>query len=837
MLGRFSLREVRSRPTRASLTFLSITIGVGAVVAVLLSISTTRQAQKDILRAVSGKADLEVISDNDQGFSDKLLESILATPGVDVAVPSIARFATLFPSAKAKGIRVQVLGIDPAIDQRVRDYEVVDGTPLKQRQDLLLDASFANSLRIKVGDEIKLLARGGLRAFKVAGLVKPRGGTAVSLGSAVYMELKTAENALGSKGQIDQVQLVVKSDADVGAIKESLMVALPEGVTIQTPRSRSQMAEETMFATENGLRMAIAFAVLISTFIIYNTFQMAVGERRKQLGILRAIGATRWQVGWMILREALVISVVASAAGCALGIYGATLLTRVTEQMMQVTLPSVTLNWLPFVAAVGIGILVSIIGSILPARRASSVEPLEAMRAIESSHNQDVIAITQPLSGIVFLVGLVLLLLAVSGKLPLGGDVAAVIVLLLSMILFVPTLLGRVSAQLASWMRPWLGVEAELAQRQLTRHVGRSALTIGVMFIAISTSAGMAGNILDNVQNVRDWYTRAIIGDFFVRAGNPDLATGAAADMPADIAEQLKQVEGIESIDPIRYVSARSGDHTVLVIVRDFIGQPGDFFDLVEGELPAAIKGLKDGKVVVGSVLTQRLGLHPGDTIPLETQFGTKQLEIVATTNEYIAGGLTIYMQREVAEQLLNVAGVHAYVIQADDNRLSEVESQLQKICQDNHIILQSYADVVGFINGMVNSVIASLWMLLALGCVIAAMGLVNTLTMNILEQTREIGMLRVVAMTRSQVRRMVLAQAILLGTIGLLPGALAGIFISYVISLSSLSILGHNVIFQWRLGLVFGCLILGAVIVLLASLLPAERAARLKLAAALHYE
>ena len=144
---------------------------------------------------------------------------------------------------------------------------------------------------------------------------------------------------------------------------------------------------------------------------------------------------------------------------------------------------------------------------------------------------------------------------------------------------------------------------------------------------------------------------------------------------------------------------------------------------------------------------------------------------------------------------------------------------------------------MVEFINNRVNSIIVSLWVLLALGCIIAAMGLVNTLTMNILEQTREIGMLRVIAMTRRQVRRMVFAQAILLGTIGLIPGALAGIFVSYVISLSAFSILGHNVVFEMRYGLVIGCLAIGMFVVLLASLLPAERAARLKIAAALHYE
>ncbi len=137
----------------------------------------------------------------------------------------------------------------------------------------------------------------------------------------------------------------------------------------------------------------------------------------------------------------------------------------------------------------------------------------------------------------------------------------------------------------------------------------------------------------------------------------------------------------------------------------------------------------------------------------------------------------------------------------------------------------------------MVNGVIASLWTLLTLGCSIAAMGLVNTLTMNILEQTREIGMLRVVAMTRQQTRRMILAQAIMMGVLGILPGAAIGVFVSYAISLSAQSILGHDIRFVFHPALVGGAIVVGILIVLVASLVPAERAARLKLSAALQYE
>lgn len=834
-LARFSVRELWSRPMRVLLTFLSIVIGVGAVVAVFLSTATTRQAQRDMLQAVSGKADLEILADGPRGVRAEVLDKVRTIPGVKVAVPSINRYAVIYFGKQQA--RIQVLGIDPAVDQQVRDYEIFAGSRIAASGDLLLDRSFAQSLQITVGSEVKLLTRSGMKDAKVVGLVKPQGESSVTSGATAYISLQAAQQWFRSGKNIDQIQLVLSSGSDVEQVRMRLQHALGVGVTVRTPAKRSQMTEEMMFATENGLHMSIAFALLISLFIIYNSFQMAVGERRKQLGILRAIGTTRRQMTWMILREALWISALAAAVGCLAGTYGARFLTAATERVLQVEMPGVQLHWLPFAVAICFGLGVSLVGAYLPARRASQVQPLEAIRAIEIDRDQALVRMATPLAAATIVLGSILLLTAIKGWLPLGGDIVSVVLILLGIVLLIPVSLHWLSFTLLRLVRPWLGVEAVLAQRQLTRHVGRTTLTIGVLFVASATSVGMAGNVLDNVQNVKQWYSRTIIGDFFVRASMPDMATGAAADLPVGIDKKLAAIDGVESLEGLRFVSARSGESSVLVIVQDFESKLADSFDLIDGLPAEALAGLKGEQVVVGAVLAQRLGLHRGDSIPLETPRGTENLKIAATTNDYLGGGLTIYMHRQLARKLLEIEGMDAFVVQADDRRLASVERELEKVCQESGLILQSYAELVELINGMVSGIIASLWMLLTLGCSIAAMGLVNTLSMSILEQTREIGMLRVVAMTRGQVRRMIFAQALFMGCLGLIPGVLAGSFISYAISLSAFTIIGHNITFAWRPWLILGSLTAGLVVALLASLIPAERAARLKLATALQYE
>ncbi len=837
-MGRISLREILSRPTRALLTFASIVIGVAAVVAVFLTTANTRVAQREMLRAVSGKADLEIVSNSAKGLPYKVLKQVRETAGVKVAAPAVNRYASL--TVGEKKARARVICIDPRVDQEVRDYKIVEGKGLEEVGQVLIDSSFARSMNIRIGDEIQTMARGGQEMSTVVGMVEPSGGSGVAVGSSIYALLPDANRIFGSGSYLDQIQIVLENPDnpdEAAKVEAALAEFLPGETRVQPPPTRSQMAEETMFATENGLHMAIAFALLIALFIIYNTFQMSVGERRKQFGILRALGTTRSQVRWMILREALVMSLVASAFGCALGIYGATFLSRTTQQVLQVSLPVIQITAWPLVVAVLFGVSISLIGAYLPANRASSVQPLEAIRLLDLGQDAALIRIATPIGTVALVVGSVVLWLATQGRLPLGGDVVGIVLILLGVVLMIPLMLPIVSKFLMKLMQPWIGPPAMLAQRQLMRHLGRSTLTIGVLFVAVATSIGMAGNVLDNVSNVKRWYQQAMIGDFFVRATMPDMATGASADLPDETEAAIKNIPGIEQVSGIAMQQARSDDDMVLIVSRDFRSATLGLFEVKGQAREEVIYGLSQGKVVIGSVLAQRKNIKPGGKLRLETNSGPTDFEVVSIVNDYLGGGLTVYMDAPVAKLALSMEGSDVLVVQADDANLKDVEKQLRAYCDERGLVLQSYADLIGVINRMVNGVIASLWTLLALGCSIAAMGLVNTLTMNILEQTREIGMLRVVAMTRQQTRRMILAQAVMMGVLGILPGAAIGVFVSYAISLSAQSILGHDIQFVFHPVLVGGAVLFGMMIVLFASLVPAERAARLKLSAALQYE
>jgi putative ABC transport system permease protein len=234
--------------------------------------------------------------------------------------------------------------------------------------------------------------------------------------------------------------------------------------------------------------------------------------------------------------------------------------------------------------------------------------------------------------------------------------------------------------------------------------------------------------------------------------------------------------------------------------------------------------------VVVGSVLAQRTKLKLGDELPLETDAGIKPFRIAAIVNDYQAGGLTVYMDRAVAEKQLEIGGVDVYVVKADHSKLEAVRGDLLKIAQSHGLILQSFSELQGEIDAMMSGVDAGLWGMVALGLLVATFGVVNTLMISVLEQTFEFGLLRVVAATRGQIRKIIFAQALIVAVMSMAPAVITGIGIAYLINMATYAVTGHIIDFQFHPSLTFGAFFLGLLTIIIAAWIPAERASRVPL-------
>ena len=242
--------------------------------------------------------------------------------------------------------------------------------------------------------------------------------------------------------------------------------------------------------------------------------------------------------------------------------------------------------------------------------------------------------------------------------------------------------------------------------------------------------------------------------------------------------------------------------------------------------------------MVIGTKLAQDLNVQPGGEIEVETTHkGKRRLRVAAEAIDYMVGGEIMYIARSKAEQLFEIHDVNTILVTARRDALASVHEALQQIASREHLMLQSYADMARMLDATMGGVIGGLWAILALGFIVSAFGIANTLTMSVLEQTRELALLRVVAMTRRQIRRLVLGQAGMIGLIGLGMGCLSGLATAYVISLCMMPLLGYPIASIWHPWMMLGCVGFGLVLVLLASLAPAARAARLDLLIALQYE
>jgi len=833
-LAFLSWREFRSHAGRTLLSLLSIVVGVASVVSVAMATRATREAYADLYETLAGRAGLQIVASLGGGVDQQLVLPAQKLAGVESVVPVVQRATIL----RFKGQRAQALaiGIDPNNEVTKSDYPVAEGTWLKPEPGVLLETAFAKQLGVQVGDSIKLLVKRGLVELPVVGLVAPAQGAAFSQG-LLFLSISRAQYLFRIPKQLDVIYLNLADGADEVAVQKAMAAELPEGVRVEVPPARSALADQSLMAMYQGLNLASSLSVVVASFIIMNTFLMTVAERTKQMAIMRAIGATRKQILWLIMREGLWFGISGTVLGLAAGVGAAALLTRLIGRLFGTSMPAPSFTPTTCVLGVLVGLGVSLLASLVPAWKAARIPPLQGMRQVASVSNRKSKPII-PLLGFLLLCAASAVVVAViQHHLPFSYSIPGTLAIFIALVLMLPLIIEPAARVVGFLLLPILGFEGKLAQRQLLRHRARSILTLGVLFVATATGIGTSITVLNDSKDVDRWFERSIGGDFFVRAMMLDMRTGKTADLPASVGEEIQAIPGIEKVRMARFVSTKSKDDYVIVAARDFNPEDPLYLDLKQGDEKTLLDKLLQGSVVIGNVLSERMKLNVGDTIELESENGTHQLPIVGVANDYAAAGLVVYMERKLAEKMLGITGVDVYIVQAKDGRLPEVEKSLDEITKKYDLLLQSYADVKQLVYGTKNGIIGSLWGLLALGFIVATFGIANTLAMNVLEQTREIGLLRVIAMTRGQVRRMIVSQAIILGVSGLTPGLIAGIIMALVSNYTTHSAFGHAAEFHLHPALLLVVLIAASFVVVLAAVIPAIRAAGLEPAKALRHE
>jgi putative ABC transport system permease protein len=725
-----------------------------------------------------------------------------------------------------------VWGVDPHSRPAVQDFRLREGRPLGGAEGILLGAEVAASNGFKVGDPVRLWTPTGPARLPLLGTLEPQGAAAFAGGAVVCMPLASAQRLFALAGQVNCVQMLLGGRAMPPDVASAISPRLPAGLTIQSPGTRGQLSQATLLSMEQVLDCLSFVALVAAGFVTLNTFLLNLGERRRQLAVLRVLGAARSQLLRLLLGEAFLLGLAGTAVGLGAGLALALVLRRGVEQLMGMPLPGLSLTSEPFLLALVLGPGTALVATYFSARRASRRPPREELLARHAMR-------PSALHGFVPLAGLVLLSLAFVLEVglccgwfpaPLNEVVLApgIALFLVGCVLVLPLVLSPLLAVCARVLQPLLGMEGGLAFRQLARNRTRTSLTVGVLFVAVAVAIAFGNSLQNTVRDLRRWYEQAVVGDFLVRASMPDTGFLLPTALPESLGQNLGQIEGVAGAEPINFIPARANGEQVLVLARTFPAGGSLPIDLQESDAAAVRRGLARGDVVLGTVIARKLGLRSGDVLTLETPQGRKRLRISGTMTEYVAGGNVLYMDWARAKQLFSIKGVHVFLVSARPGGLATVARSLGGFCGRHHLLLQSNEELHTYIDQLLARVVGVLWVLVAVAFVVASLSIVNTLTMNVLEQAREFGMLRAMGMTRGQLRKGIRAQAVLTSLASLLPGTVVGCGLAFFLNLASSTALGHCVAFRLDGVLIGGCALMALIIAVIAALFPAARASRM---------
>ncbi len=834
-----AFRSLRARPLRATLSTLGVALGVAVLFAGLATNAGVEASVQTTVRDLVGSADLRVAAFGETGLTPETVATIAGTPGVAVVAPALERRTYLGTGLALGGPLpppVTVLGIDPTVDGRLHDLVLVSGSPLldPDESSALVTERLAAQDGLAVGSPLTMEGAGDSITYRVVGIIRGDGPPTGAFGRTVVVPLRSAQAVFGETG-VTRVDIGLTGGADsatVSAALESRLHAGPYVLSSPQDLAAALRASTTDFQATTALIAAIA--LFAGAFLIFNTLSMTVVERIREVGLLRAAGASRGQVMSFMLTQALALGVIGSLLGLVLGGLLAIGMVAFVRTVGSVTLerPAVPLDAVAIAVLVGVG--VTLAAALEPARRASRIQPVEALKArldLPAARNARLRWLAAVFV-VVALVGVVILPRAASG----AGVVQALAVyaILLVATLLIPFVLPAVARIAGVPFAVVLRFEERLARSSVVRDRSRTALTLGGLTIGLAMIVALGGVGQHARAAAAGWIADVIPGELVITSIRPIAADeGVEADL-------TDAVPGIERISPIAtFDVAVDGTRTdAAAVVGGDMAADGRLH-FIAGDRTTALAALDaGGATIVPAGLAARLGLALDQVLTVPTVDGGRlDLRVAGIVERSIPGrtGEAMLVGWTDATTSLGVAGADVFALRFAADAPASAPDTLRTVAAQLALEVVPLDRIEGAINDALGRIFGLFDALAAVAVLIAALGIVNTLTMNVVERVREIGILRAAGMTRDQVWRSVVVEAGVLG----LAGALLGIVLGLVVGALMVVLAGGQVDLAggipWPIiGL---ALVLGVVVAMLAAAYPARLASRLSIVRAVQYE
>jgi putative ABC transport system permease protein len=857
MLG-LVLKGIMQRKLRVALTAIAIALGVALMAGTYILTDTINHSFAGIFQTANKGHDVVITPTQTLGrrvrseltpVTEQILDQVRATPGVAEASGSIFTPATFLDVNRKRlttgGAPAFVASLVPP---RFESFSVVHGRFPTGPDEVAIDEATADRAGLKVGQQMIVAGSAPAKRYTIVGITKFGGGQSFGGAGAALLIPAEAQRVVGEPGHYDQIDVAAQSGVTPAELRDRIRAELPGTVAVRTGSEQAHKDTSDLEANLGFLRTFLLVfawvAIVVGAFIIFNTFSITVAQRTREFGLLRTLGGSRAQVLRSVVYEGLLLGV----AGGVLGLLGGIALAPALDQLFKAfgaDLPDsgTVLAARTVIVALLVGIGVTVLAGMPPALRATRVPPLAAMREgleIPRRVLSRRALITRFAAVLAVLIGL---------RAALGGGAALTILVIAVLARFARLVVRlrrgdappryRVTRALATaigGLVRWRGVTGRLAQENSVRQPGRTlttaaALTVGLALVTLV--AVLAAGTKATINRAVD---RSFAGDLIVE----NSSVNNEATIPAALAPAVRRVPGVAAVTPIAFTAGRlrtsKSNESVTAI------EPASFARVYRVEWSqgsnATLQQLGETGVIVKKAFAESHHLKVGQRIQVLTPTGRYvplTIRGIATDHTQLLGDLTITLalagrafgQREYALAFVSYApGATNAQVQPAVNRL--LASQFPQA--RSRTAAQFKQDQAG----QVNSLLALIYVLLALSVVVSLFGIVNTLILSVYERTRELGMMRAIGTSRRQIRQMIRYESVITALIGGVLGLAVGIVAAVLITTLAL---GSGYVQSYPIGTLVILLFVAAIAGLLAAQPPARRAARLDMLSALASE
>lgn len=866
MLGRGHFFE---RPVRTVLTVAGVALGVSASVAVRTANVDVLKSFQDAVMTVAGSATLQV-SGGELGLDETVITVVRKHPDVVSTSPVIEQGARL-AAGPHRGRSFVVLGLDLLEAAELKSFRVRSEGTREQALDPLLSATalfvgrrLAAELDLTQGSALDILIGSRLRRVTVEGVIEPPSGLPSVWDDLAVMDIAAAQVLFGMVGRLDRIDVVTAATRPVDDVQAALQAIVPPSVVVQRPAQRSRQVEEMVRAFQLNLGVLSGVGLLVGMFLIYNTVSFAVAQRRREIGIFRALGMSEREVAGLFLAEAAAIGIVGGLLGGALGLALAkglvSLLSRTVSDLYVSVVgtgdrAAIGMEALLGVLAEGalIGGLVSMVGTLGPSLDAGRTIPVLALAPGSYEASRQLRIRTLAAVGCAFLIasGLLAMPGPISG-LPVFGYLSA-LCLLVGLSCLAPLLIHEI------WVlahgrgrRADMSVSGALrtiAADQTARSPGRNGVTVSALMIGLAIMVGVGIMVRSFRHTVEIWINETVIADLVLA---PSLWLRGTQHgvldkrLPREWGALVASVPGVAAVDAYRDLRIDIQGRSTALVSRDLrLHAERSRYLFLSGDSATILRraAAEDG-VILSEVLAEYLGVKQGDALSLMTPSGEQRFPIMGVFYDYATDGGKVVMHQSLYRRLWRDDDVTVFPVYLEPGAdLNAVRRAIaEKLARESSAYappaLIDNAELKREILDIFDRTFFLTYALEAIAVIIAVLGIVNTLLTSVLERQRELATLRAIGASDRQIRRLVLWEAGYLGVLGAALGLVGGVLLSLLlIKVINKQSFGWTIQPALPMGVLVEAVVLAIVAALIAGYIPARWAGKQPIVDGLRYE